>query len=297
MQHPLINYILAVVLFSANIFFPQFGFVLTFFSPIFVLKYLMDERATLREHLAATIITGLFAFYSMLFLAYFVMICVFPAFAVYFIAGKKNNIKLDVVVFGALPAFIFSLLTIFVFTEYKDAIIRYMVAYLDMVISGYEKQGGNFDSNAYLLYLKNNKDAFAYTMVHLMPAFSFSYSALLTVICRKFYFKKANLSEIRYRVNDKLIILFVIGGFFIISSDFNYKLVSYNTLIIFTTLFFLQGLDIINYYFTRWRLSYFLRLILYILIFSEPPVIVLVAIFGLFDTWFDMTKIKLRKSG
>jgi len=295
MLHPLINYLIAVALFSANIFFPQFGFVLTFFSPILIVKYLMDERVTLKDHIGALILTCSLGFFSILFFVYFLLLCVYPAYIVNLILNKKNNTKIDVVAIGALPMFAFALIIIFFMNEYRSAIIQYMVKYIDIVMENYKNQGLNFESNSYLLYLKTNKDKVAYTIVHLMPSLSFVYSALLTVMCRKYYFRKLNLPEVRYRVNDKLIVFLIVGGFFIVSKDFSYKLVSYNTLIIFTALFFFQGLDILNFYFTKWKLSYFLKLILYLLIFSEPHMIIIVAVIGLFDNWFDMTKIGFKR--
>ncbi|MCB4203708.1 YybS family protein [Deferribacterales bacterium Es71-Z0220] len=295
MWHPLINYLIAVALFSTNIFFPQFGFILTFFSPILILKYLMDDRVTVKEHVGALILTCSLAFFSIFFFVYFLLLCVYPAFIVNLILNKKNNTKIDVVAIGALPMFVFALITIFFLDEYRTAIIEYMAKYIDIVTENYKNQGGNFESNSYLQYLKTNRDTIAYTIVHLMPSLSFVYSVLLTVMCRKYYFRRLSLPEVRYRVNDKLIVFLIVGGFFILSKDFSYKLVSYNTLIIFTALFFFQGLDILNFYFLKWKLSYFLKLILYILIFSEPHMIIIVAVLGLFDNWFDMTKISFKR--
>lgn len=293
MLHPLINYLISIALFSANIFFPQFGFILTFFSPILIVKYLIDDRVTVKDHIGALILTSSIAFFSIFFFVYFLLLCVYPAYIVNLFLNKKNNANIDIVTIGALPMLLFGLIIIFFMGEYKSAIIQYLAKYIDIVTENY--QVTNFDSSSSLLYLKNNRDTIAYTIVHLMPSLSFVYSALLTVICRKYYFRKLNLPAVRYKVNDKLIFFLIFGGFFIMSKDFSYRLVSYNTLIIFTALFFFQGLDIINFYFVKWRLSYFLRLIFYILVFSEPHILIIVAVLGLFDNWFDMTKISFKR--
>lgn len=295
MLHPLINYLISIVLFSANIFLPQFGFILTFFSPILIFKYLMDDRVTVKDHIGALILTISLAFFSIFFFVYFLLLCVYPPYVVNLFLNKKNNANIDVVTIGALPMLLFGLITIIFMGEYKSAIIQYLAKYIDIVTESYKNQGSNFDSSSSLLYLKNNRDTIAYTIVHLMPSLSFVYSAILTVICRKYYFRKLNLPAVRYKVNDKLIFFLIVGGFFIISKDFSNKLVSYNTLIIFTALFFFQGLDIINFYFAKWRLSYFLKLILYILVFSQLHILIIVAVIGLFDNWFDMTKISFKR--
>lgn len=295
MYHPLINYIVAVLFFATNLFFPQVGFILTLFSPIFILKFLIDERVTKKEQFIALTLTVILGVFSLYFLFYFIFLCVFPALVIDYFFRQNRNYKVDVIVIASLPIFLMSLFIIFFLIEYKNAIINYMISYLDIFIENYKSQVENFESNSYLSYISNNKEMIAATFVHLMPSISFVYASFLTLILRKYYFRKTQTLEIRYRVNEKLVFLLIFGGFFILSKNFTFKLISYNTLIIFAALFFYQGIDIVNFYFNKWKSGIFLRMIIYLLIFSEPHVMLLVSIFGLFDNWFDLTKIRFKK--
>lgn len=295
MRYPLINYIISILFFATNLIFPQVGFILTLFAPIFVLKYLMDERASKIDHFMALTLTVILGVFSLYLLFYFVFLCVFPSLVINYFFKQKNDYKVDVIVIASLPVFLMSLFIIFFMIEYKNSIISYMVQYLDMIIENYKNNVDNFQANSYLSYISKNKEMIATTFVHLMPSISFVYASFITLILRKYYFRKNQMLEVRYRVNEKLVYLFIIGGFFILSKNVTFKFISYNTLIIFAALFFYQGLDIVNYYFNKWKSGIFLRVIVYLLIFSEPYVMLLISIFGLFDNWFDMTKIRLKK--
>lgn len=295
MRYPLINYIISILFFATNLIFPQVGFILTLFAPIFVLKYLMDERASKIDHFMALTLTVILGVFSLYLLFYFVFLCVFPSLVINYFFKQKNDYKVDVIVIASLPIFLMSLFIIFFMIEYKNSIISYMVQYLDMIIENYKNTVDNFQANSYLSYISKNKEMIATTFVHLMPSISFVYTSFLTLILRKYYFRKTQMLEVRYRVNEKLVYLFIIGGFFILSKNVTFKFISYNTLIIFAALFFYQGLDIVNYYFNKWKSGIFLRVIVYLLVFSEPYVMLLISIFGLFDNWFDMTKIRLKK--
>lgn len=295
MRYPLINYIISILFFATNLIFPQVGFILTLFAPIFVLKYLMDERASKTDHFIALTLTVILGVFSLYLLFYFVFLCVFPSLVINYFFKQKKDYKVDVIVIASLPIFLMSLFIIFFMIEYKNSIISYMVQYLDMIIENYKNTVDNFQANSYLSYISKNKEMIATTFVYLMPSISFVYTSFLTLILRKYYFRKTQMLEVRYRVNEKLVYLFIIGGFFILSKNVTFKFISYNTLIIFAALFFYQGLDIVNYYFNKWKSGIFLRVIVYLLVFSEPYVMLLISIFGLFDNWFDMTKIRLKK--
>jgi len=295
MRYPLINYIISILFFASNLIFPQVGFILTLFAPIFVLKYLMDERASKTDHFIALTLTVILGVFSLYLLFYFVFLCVFPSLVINYFFKQKKDYKVDVIVIASLPIFLMSLFIIFFMIEYKNSIISYMVQYLDMIIENYKNTVDNFQANSYLSYISKNKEMIATTFVYLMPSISFVYTSFLTLILRKYYFRKTQMLEVRYRVNEKLVYLFIIGGFFILSKNVTFKFISYNTLIIFAALFFYQGIDIVNYYFNKWKSGIFLRVIVYLLVFSEPYVMLLISIFGLFDNWFDMTKIRLKK--
>ncbi|MCE9625612.1 MAG: YybS family protein [Deltaproteobacteria bacterium] len=70
------------------------------------------------------------------------------------------------------------------------------------------------------------------------------------------------------------------------------KLAAMNAFIVFTLVYFFQGLAIVAFYLNRWKLSPMIRLALYsvLILFFQPLSFLLVA-FGFFDSWFDFRKL------
>lgn len=295
MQSPLINYLISLLLFSSNLFLPQIGFVVTIFAPIFLVKFFLDENRKKIDNIVFLLgILGIFIF-SLYFGIYYIVISVLPAYLIYMYHNKHLSEKSDLILLSSLPVLIFTLVILLFLTDYKTAISDYLVLYLDTVIKNYESATNPAEYNTYLLYIKNNMQQIVFTVIHLMPAFSFVYVSFVAAVAKRYYLKRYMLAESRYKVNDKLIIPFLVGGFLILSDNLYLDLVSYNTLIIFGILFFYEGADVINFYMNKWKMRGFLRFIIYFLIFSEPHVIAIVALAGLLDNWFDLTKISFKR--
>lgn len=295
MQQPFINFLISLLLFSSNLFFPQFGFVITLFAPIFLIKFFLDEkRGKLDNILFGAVSAGIFLF-SFYFAVYYMVICVFPAVVIYFHRRKVFDGKIDIILVSSIPVLLFSIIILVFLSDYKTAISDYLVSYLRIVIENYEKVADPANYNTYIYVIKNNMNSIVFNVIHLMPAFSFVYVSFVAAVAKRYYLRKYVMAEPRYKVNEKLIILLLAGGFLIISNNPYLKLVSYNTLIIFGILFFYQGADIVNFYMNKFKIRIFLRFIIYFLIFSWPHIIAFLAVAGLVDNWFDLTEIRFKR--
>jgi uncharacterized protein YybS (DUF2232 family) len=71
-----------------------------------------------------------------------------------------------------------------------------------------------------------------------------------------------------------------------------------NSLIIFGALFLLQGIDILNYMLkTLLNNRNFIKIIIYVIMLTQLPCLILLALVGIFDNWFDFMKyIKVKKT-
>jgi len=74
-------------------------------------------------------------------------------------------------------------------------------------------------------------------------------------------------------------------------------LLTLNAFMVFTLVYFFQGLAIVTFYLNRWKLSPMIRLALYsvLILFFQPLSFLLVA-FGFFDSWFDFRKLTLKSA-
>ncbi len=73
------------------------------------------------------------------------------------------------------------------------------------------------------------------------------------------------------------------------------KTVSLNVLVVLGTVYLLQGMAVLGFYFDRWRVPRFLRAVLYGLVLLQQIATLLAVFMGLFDMWFDFRRIS-RKS-
>lgn len=62
-------------------------------------------------------------------------------------------------------------------------------------------------------------------------------------------------------------------------------------LIVMGTIFFFQGLAIAAFYFERWKLPFYVKGVIYAVVFLQQFASMAIAVLGLFDVWFDFRKL------
>jgi len=285
--------IIALLLFTTNLFFPQVGFIITFFIPLLVIVYLTGKTRNRKSDIYSFTALLMALLYKPIVAISFILIVLAPSFFLYFYTVKKK--KIYPVISSGLPAFIVTLALLSLVPEYRQLLQDAIINNIDMVATQMSQNNIPLENKGYIAYISNNKESIAQIMIMLLPCLSYSYVALLTYISRGFAYRISNLPISLFKVPDVLIIPFIIGGFFIVGSSPMSKFIAYNTLVIFGTLFFFQGLDLINFFMMKYRIFIFLRFLFYIIIFSEPFLLIFVAIFGLFDNWFHFDEMSLKK--
>lgn len=285
--------IIALLLFATNLFFPQVGFIITFFIPLLVVVYLTGKTRNRKSDIYNFTALLIALLYKPIVALSFILIVLAPSFFLYFYTVKKK--KIYPVITSGLPAFIVTLALLSLIPEYRQLLQDAIINNIDMVTTQMSQNSMPLENKGYIAYISNNKESIAQFMIMLIPCLSYSYVALLTYISRGFAYRISNLPISLFKVPDVLIIPFIIGGFFIVGSSPMSKFIAYNTLVIFGTLFFFQGLDLINFFMMKFRVFIFLRFLFYIIIFSEPFLLIFVAIFGLFDNWFHFDEMRLKK--
>ena len=288
MASSLFQIIFSFLFFLSNFFSPQIGFVLTFLSPVFLLNYLNHRDRTRKTDLISFGILGISILMSPLIPVYYLLIVVVPTYIV--VSVYKGRMKVNYVIVSALPLFIFSLFVIMVFKNYTQELINMIAMQLKSVTSNLSPDLLLSDKGSKLLYIKNNYKIISHMVVYLMPALSLAYTALIAFTVSRYYARKYKVKYIPYRTPEKLLIILIVGGFLIIFKTAIFQLIAINTLIIFAALFFIQGFEVITLLFIKYKVSVFFKMILYVLIFSYPPVLLFVSFLGLADNWLIFSK-------
>lgn len=285
--------ILSILLFTTNLFFPQVGFIITFFIPLLIITYLNNDKRDKRSDLYNSFALILTVFYNPFFAFYFVLIVLAPSVLLYIHTINEKN--LYPVITSGVPVLFFTVLALITFPEYKEQLQQAIINNIDNISQQVASQDIPLEERGYVSYISNNKNYIANMMIMLLPSVSYLYVALLGYISRSYAYRMRGLPLTLFKVPDVLIIPFIIGGFFILGSSDIANAIANNTLIAFAALFFFQGLDLVNFFMNKFNFYIFIRLLFFIIIFSEPFMLIFVAIFGLFDNWFHFEKIKFNK--
>ena len=88
----------------------------------------------------------------------------------------------------------------------------------------------------------------------------------------------------------------IAGGLMALVPVGDLRVAGINLLIVMGSIYFLQGLAIMAFFFERWRLPFFVKGILYALLFVQQFASMATAVLGLFDIWFDFRKLTRKQA-
>jgi len=159
-------------------------------------------------------------------------------------------------------------------------------------------------SSEQLDLVRNNARHISKVLTNMAPSFFLvgtSFFVWLNILIGKLLFKLkemwypdfGNLST--WKITDKLIWLVILAGASLLIPLNPVKILSINVIIILLFVYMMQGLSIINFFFEKKNLPWFLRAIGYFLIFVQQLLLVLVIGLGLIDIWVNFRKLDKAK--
>ena len=109
-----------------------------------------------------------------------------------------------------------------------------------------------------------------------------------------FYGLKENL--LLWRSSDYFLLVPITGIIISIFSVGIFKFIGYNIILLASSVYLIQGLTIISYFFGKFNINVFLRILGYAVIFIfSNPLIIFIILTGIFDMWFNFRKIDTNK--
>jgi uncharacterized protein YybS (DUF2232 family) len=146
-------------------------------------------------------------------------------------------------------------------------------------------------SSAELFEFKDNLKTFQVMIVTLFPSIIISsFAAImwmnLLIITRKF--KVISIQE--WKSPDWVVAFFILAGLCTLVEQQLLQAIGLNLLVIVGQVYFLQGLAIVSVFMDERKWPGMIRWPIYILILIQIYMMIIVAGFGLFDTWFDFRK-------
>jgi len=101
----------------------------------------------------------------------------------------------------------------------------------------------------------------------------------------------------RWHAPERLVWGLIVAGFGSLLASGPLKIAAINLLIVLAVVYFFQGLSIAVFYLNKYNLPLILRVIFYFLVIIQQFFMLLLAILGVFDQWFDFRRIRKNQAG
>ena len=187
-------------------------------------------------------------------------------------------------------------------TEISVLVSEYIAKNLELTMVLYESMGVSEES---LVQLSNSLEQIHYVLVRIVPAMVIG--STLVVAWINLLLAKGILTAKggvfpdfgplnHWKAPDALIWLFIGCGGLLLMPGNSLKMLGLNGLLILLTVYFLQGIAVVSYYFEKKRFPRALRLFLYTLIALQQFILLLIIGLGLFDIWLNFRKLNTNKN-
>jgi uncharacterized protein YybS (DUF2232 family) len=294
-----------LIIFSVAVFMPVVGFFFSIFIPLPVLFYRakLGRRNGLIVPLVAIAVMGLvfgglttdIVFFSGLMLL---------GFAISEMFEKKLSVEMTVaaacgIVLGVgLIAIL--LYSIFANTGIYSLVSTYVATNLKLSLDLYKSIGipqKTIDT------ISGSLDQIQYVLVRLLPslvAASTLFVAWTNLIAARPLMERLGLyfpdfGHLNHWRAPEPLIWGVIGcGLIMLMPATGIRLLGLNGLLVLLTIYFIQGIAVISFYFEKKKLPRVIRVVLYMMIAFQQLLLLVIICIGLFDMWINFRKIDTK---
>ncbi len=292
----------SLILFALAVNFPVFGFILALFIPLPVLFYRVKWGRRAGTWIFFVTAVGIVAALGRVSLdALFYLELLVLGFSL----GETffMNLSLERTILYAVAAVLGTaggaglLYSILTQTGIGTLVSDYILQSLKLTLVLYEKMGVSQDA---IQWISNSLEQIHYVLVRILPSLVVS-ATLFAAWANLLMARSALLSKGLFfpdfgplnlwKVPEILVWAAIGCGIFLLFPSKAVKVIGLNGLIVLMLIYFLEGLGIISFFFEKKRFPQFLRVCLYLFIFVQQILCLLVAGLGFFDTWIDFRKI------
>ncbi|MDJ0785149.1 MAG: YybS family protein [Desulfosarcinaceae bacterium] len=293
-------------IFSAAVFMPVIGFVFSLFIPLPVLFY----RAKLgRRHgmivplVALGIMSLLFGGITMDILFFSGLMLL--GFALSEMFEKALSVEMTVVVAcgivlgaGLIALLLYSIAANKGIYTLASA---YVATNLELSLALYKGVGIPQET---IDTIANSLDRIQYVLVRILPslaAASTLFAAWTNLIAARPIMVRRGVDcpdfgpLNHWRAPEPLVWGVIGSGLMVLIPDLGIRLIGVNGLLVLLTVYFIQGIAIVSFYFEKKKLPRTIRIVLYCMIALQQFFLLIVICIGLFDMWINFRKIDTNK--
>lgn len=295
-----------LVIFSVSVFMPVVGFLFSMFIPLPVLFYRakLGRRHGMIVPLVAIAVMGL-VFGGVTMDILFFSGLMFLGFALSEMFEKELSVEMTVVaacgmVLGAglIGILLYSMVAN---TGIYALVSTYVATNLALSLDLYKGIGIPQET---IDTISGSLDQIQYVLVRILPSLAAA-SALFVawtnliaarpiMLRRGLYFPDFGRLN-RWRSPDPLIWGVIGCGLIMFLPATGIRLIGVNGLLVLLTIYFIQGIAIVSFYFEKKKLPRAIRVVLYMMIAFQQLFLLVIICIGLFDMWINFRKIDTNK--
>jgi uncharacterized protein YybS (DUF2232 family) len=293
-------------IFSAAVFMPVIGFVFSLFIPLPVLFY----RAKLGRRHGMIIPLAALGVMSLLFGGITMDILFFSGlmllgFALSEMFEKELSVEMTVlaacgIVLGAgLTAIL--LYSIAANEGIYALASAYVATNLELSLALYKGVGIPQET---IDAIANSLDRIQYVLVRILPSLAAASTLFVAwtnlIVARPIMARRGvdcpDFGPLNHWRAPEPLVWGVIGsGLMVLIPDLGIRLIGVNGLLVLLTVYFIQGIAIVSFFFEKKRLPRTIRIVLYSMIALQQFFLLIVICIGLFDMWINFRKIDTNK--
>jgi len=291
-----------LIIFALTLNLPLIGFFLAVFIPLPVLFY----RAKLGRRngtwvlgltsVAMTAIIGGLSLDALFYLELLVLGFAIGEMLFMRLSVERTVLYAVAVVLGTSSAFLL-LYGISLQVGISTVISDYVLKSLKLTLAIYEKMGISQDA---IRLMSDSMEQIQYVLVRILPALAVGSTLFVAwvnllmarsvLLSRDLFFPDFGPLN-RWKVPEVLVWGVIASALLLLFPSRAMKVIGLNGLIVFMVVYFLEGIAIVSFFFEKKQFPRFLRSTIYVFIFIQQIICLLVIGLGFFDTWLDFRRL------
>lgn len=262
--------------------------MLLFLSPLMLLAYFENLDRKKKTDIISLAVFVVSIVVDPLRSLYFIPMVLLPVLILAAARHKAPNKAYIAPLVAPLP-FVAIISAMMIFSsDMRDMINKSMLDFIAAMTAPLEGTADKFGDMGILSVMLADKILAAEYLTFLLPCITFGVISVFTFVIDRIRpkFEADKLLRRDFRLPDFFVWILIAGGFLILINDRYIKFFSINIILIFGMLYFFQGVQMISVLFDKIRIGGIFRSLIYVFLFTEPPVMAVLALLGLFSIWF-----------
>jgi len=285
------NYIypaLSLLSFILISYYPLVAIILILASAIFITIYLSLNERDIKSDIGSIIVIFILSIYLYKVMLIYILAILLPILLFHYLrrylSATTNYLSI------ILPPLILSMITTcltYLSPEIYTALFDSVLLFISDLTAPAKETLERFDNNSFFAYLINNQLEATKLFIQILPSIQYSLLLLLIFFIDKLrnIFNDKEEPVIKFRLPDHFVWGFILSGSLILINSNISETIALNFIIIYAVLYFTQGIELFNILFDKYKLSRFMRAVIFIVFYTEPIIVFIVALIGLFNIW------------